>query len=127
MKRFAFILVAAMFVSFFMVSCKQATPSTITADCIEYIKDGNYEAYVNTFNMNDEEKAQLKEMFEQKGKETIEKMEGVASYEIVEEKISEDGTKATVKAAITYGNGQTQDSKFHFVKVDDEWKQEMNK
>lgn len=127
MKRFAFIIVAAMFVSCFMVSCKQATPSTITADCIEYIKDGNYEAYVNTFNMNDEEKAQLKEMFEQKGKETIEKMEGVASYEIVEEKISEDGTKATVKAAITYGNGQTQDSKFHFVKVDDEWKQVMNK
>lgn len=127
MKRFALMIIATVFAAFSFVGCKEATPSTITADCIEYIKAGDYEAYVNTFNMNEEEKAQLKEMFEKKGKETIDKMEGVASYEITEETISEDGMKATVKANITYGNGKSQESKFHFVKVEDQWKQEMKK
>lgn len=127
MKRFALMIIATVFAAFSFVGCKEATPSTITADCIEYIKAGDYEAYVNTFNMNDEEKAQLQEMFEKKGKETIDKMEGVASYEITEETISEDGMKATVKANITYGNGKSQESKFHFVKVEDQWKQEMKK
>ena len=127
MKRFALMIIATVFAAFSFVGCKEATPSTITADCIEYIKAGDYEAYVNTFNMNEEEKAQLKEMFEKKGKETIDKMDGVASYEITEETISEDGMKATVKANITYGNGKSQESKFHFVKVEDQWKQEMKK
>ena len=127
MKRFALMIIATVFAAFSFVGCKEATPSTITADCIEYIKAGDYEAYVNTFNMNEEEKAQLKEMFEKKGNETIDKMEGVASYEITEETISEDGMKATVKANITYGNGKSQESKFHFVKVEDQWKQEMKK
>lgn len=127
MKRTALLIASFMFLAFTFVGCKETTPSSITSDCIEYVKDGNYEAYVNTFNMNAEEKAQLQEMFEKKGEETLKQYKGIESYEIIEENISEDGLKAAVKAKITYGNGETKEEKFRFVKVDDQWLQELNK
>lgn len=127
MKRTALLIASFMFLAFTFVGCKETTPSSIASDCIEYVKDGNYEAYVNTFNMNAEEKAQLQEMFEKKGEETLKQYKGIESYEIIEENISEDGLKATVKAKITYGNGETKEEKFRFVKVDDQWLQELNK
>lgn len=127
MKKLAFMFAAAMLVMCCMIGCKQATPATIAADCVEMIKAGDYEGYAATFNVNDEEKAQLAEMFEKKGKTTLEQMGGIEGYEVVEEVIDETGEKATVKVSITYGNGKTDDSKFKFVKVNDEWKQEMNK
>ena len=125
MKRIAFIIATVVLIGMSFTSCsKPITPASLTADCIEYIQDGDYAAYVNTFDATDEEKAELQEMFEQKGKALIEKKQGIASYEIIEEKISEDGMSAVVKAKITYGNGEVDDSnKFNFVKVNDEWKQ----
>lgn len=125
MKRIAFIIATVVLIGMSFTSCsKPVTPASLTADCIEYIQDGDYAAYVNTFDATDEEKAELQEMFEQKGKALIEKKQGIASYEIIEEKISEDGMSAVVKAKITYGNGEVDDSnKFNFVKVNDEWKQ----
>ena len=72
----------------------------------------------------DEEKAQLQEMFEKKGKALMEQEQGIASYEIIDETISEDGLTAVVNAKITYGSGKVdEDNKFNFVKVNDEWKQ----
>lgn len=129
MKKIAFIFSALFIAVAIFTSCGQpATPSSITADCIEYVKAGDYEAYVNTYNATDEEKAQLKELFEQKGNAMIEENGGIESYEITEEQISEDGQKATVKFSITYGNGEVKKSnKFHFEKVDDEWKQVAKK
>lgn len=125
MKRIAFIIATIVLVGMSFTSCsKPSTPASITADCVEYVQDGNYAAYVNTFNSTEEEKAQLQELFEKKGKELIEKQGGIESYEILEEKISEDGQKAVVTVKITYGNGEVDDSKFKFVKVNDEWKQE---
>ena len=106
MKKLAFMFAAAMFVVCCMVGCKQATPATIAADCVEMIKAGDYEGYAATFNVNDEEKAQLAEMFEKKGKTTLEQMGGIEGYEVVEEVIDETGEKATVKVSITYGNGK---------------------
>ena len=125
MKRIAFIIATVVLMGMSFTSCsKPVTPASLTADCIEYIQDGDYAAYVNTFDATEEEKAELQEMFEQKGKALIEKNQGIASYEIIEEKISEDGMSAVVKAKITYGNGEVDDSnKFNFFKVNDEWKQ----
>ena len=127
MKKLASIIVAAMLVVCCMVSCKQNTPAAIAADCIELVKDGDYKGFVETFDMSDEDKAQLAEMFEMKGKEMIEKNGGIKGYEIVDEVIEEDGAKATVKAKITYGNGEVDESKFHFTNVDGEWKQVLVK
>lgn len=124
MKKLAFLLSAILVMSITLVSCGKPTPASITADCIEYIQKGDYAAYVNTFDATDEEKAELQEMFEKKGKAIMEKQQGIASYEIVEEIISEDGLTAVVNAKIAYGNGEVdENNKFNFVKVNDEWKQ----
>lgn len=124
MKKLALVFSAIILMGMTLVSCSKPTPSSITADCIEYLKQGDYAAYVNTFDATNEEKAELLELFEEKGKAIVEKQKGIASYEIVEEKISEDGLTAVVIARITYGNGDTDDNnKFNFVKVNDEWKQ----
>lgn len=126
MKKFASMAVALLLVCF-MVSCGPATPSDIAADSIEYIQAGDYESYVNTFDMSAEDKAQYREMFEKKATESLEESGGIQSYEIVSETISEDGTEATVEAVITYGNGETDNASFKFRKVGEEWKQVVNK
>lgn len=127
MKRIASMIVAAMLVACCMVSCKQNTPSAVAADCIELVKAGDYKAYVETYDMSAEDKAQLTEILELKGKETIEKAGGIQGYEILEEQIAEDGAKATVKVKINYGNGESDESTFAFAKVDGEWKQVLEK
>ncbi len=127
MKKLA-LVIGVIVVAFTFASCgKSNTPSSITSDCIEMLQKGDYEAYVNTFDMPDKDKAQLKELFDQKGKSTIEEQKGIVSYEILEETINEAGDEAVVKAVITYGNGETDETKFHFKKVNDEWKQVLNK
>ncbi|MBR3883891.1 MAG: DUF4878 domain-containing protein [Bacteroidaceae bacterium] len=124
MKKLSFILSAIVVMSLAFASCGKPTPADITADCIEYIQEGDYAAYVSTFDATDEEKAQLQEMFEKKGKALMEQGQGIASYEIIDETISEDGLTAVVNAKITYGSGEVdEDNKFNFVKVNDEWKQ----
>lgn len=124
MRKLTFIIFTIVLMGMCLVSCSKPTPASITADCIEYVKNGDYAAYANTFDATDAEKQELQEMFEKKGKAIMEKQQGIASYEIVEEKISEDGLTAVVNAKITYGNGEVdENNKFNFVKVNDEWKQ----
>ena len=127
MKKLA-LVIGLIVVAFAFASCGNSnTPSGITSDCIEMLQKGDYEAYVNTFDLPAEKKAELKELFDKKGKSTIEEQKGIVSYEIIEETINEAGDKATVKASITYGNGHTEETKFYFKKVNEEWKQVLNK
>lgn len=109
-------------------SCgKPETPATIAEECIENIKNGDFDAFVETIDADEETKSQFKQLFEAKGKEMIEKSGGIASYKIVSEEISEDGKTAKVKAEIEYGNGKKKDEKFNFVNVDGKWKQVIKK
>ena len=126
MKKFLSMAAMLLLVGF-MVSCGPATPSDIAADSIEYIKAGDYESYVNTFDMTVEKKQQYREMCEKKVTKGLQEKNGVADYKIVSETISEDGTKATVEALITYGNGESETTKFKFVKDGEVWKQVMAK
>ena len=126
MKKFLSMAAMLLFVGF-VVSCGPATPSDIAADSIEYIKAGDYESYVNTFDMTVEEKQQYREMCEKKVSKGLEKKGGVTGYKVVNETISEDGTEATVEMLITYGNADSEISKFKFVKDGEEWKQVMAK
>lgn len=126
MKKIASMAVMLLLVCL-VASCVPATPSRITAQSIEYIKAGDYESYINTFDMNSEEKAQYRDLFEKKGVKSIEEKGGILDYEIVSETITENGTKATVEALVTYGGGDKETSKFYFVKVGEEWKQVLNK
>lgn len=60
------------------------------------------------------------------GASEIEKKGGVKTIEIVEEKISDDGTTATVKWKITYGNGETDDSDAELIKINGNWKMKIS-
>lgn len=128
MKKFIFMSIALVAMVFCFASCsKPETPATIAEGCIENIKNGDYDAFVETLDADEETKSQFKQLFEAKGKEMIEKSGGIASYKIVSEEISEDGKTAKVKAEIEYGNGKKKDEKFNFVNVDGKWKQVIKK
>lgn len=118
--------VIAMF--FCVTSCSgPATPSKIATDCIEYMKEGNYAAFVATLDATDEQKAEFQNLIEEKGKKSIEKKKGIVAYKVLSEEISDNGNKAVVETEIEYGNGKKEKSKFRFVKVDGEWKQVIKK
>lgn len=46
---------------------------------------------------------------------------GIKDFEILNEEITEDGTKATLKVKYTYGNGSTKESTERLVKTDNGW------
>lgn len=127
MKKFVFMSLAVIMMTVCLVSCGKPTPSAIAKDCIENIKNGDYKAFAETIDGTDEQKAMVADMLASKAEKQIKKHEGIASYEIVSEEISEDGQTAKVKAEITYGDGKKDDSKFDFKLVDGEWKQEISK
>lgn len=128
MKKLLFISLAAIAMVFCMSSCgSKPTPSSITEDCIESVKKGDYKSFIDVFNVNDEEKAQLVQLFELKGKEAIEGEGGITGYQILSEEISEDGQQATVKAEIEYGNGKKDKQNFDFELVDGVWKLVLKK
>lgn len=114
---------------------KSATPSDKAKDCIELLKNYDYETLTQDLyfaeDVSAEEQEQTKEMltalFNEKLKPQIESHGGIASYEIVSEEISEDGTTAVVKAVYTYGDGTTEEAKYDMVNDNGEWKLSLNK
>ena len=63
----------------------------------------------------------------EKGAKQIEEKGGISAYKVVEETVSEDGQKATVKVEITYGNGETEVEEYNMELVDGVWKITFNK
>lgn len=112
-----------------------STPADAAAECIELIKDKDYEGFVETIKMNEgvtpEEAKQAKEMYismlKEKGAAQFEQKKGIASYTLVSEEIAEDGQTAKVKYEITYGDGSTDSQTFNMAKVDGKWMQDFNK
>ena len=67
-------------------------------------------------------------MLREKGTKTMEKKQGLKSYEVLSEEISEDGKSATVKMKMVYGDGSEDTSKVKLVKNDKgEWKMSFGK
>ena len=74
------------------------------------------------------EKEQLVALLREKGTKAMEKKQGLKSYEVLSEEISEDGNSATVKMKMVYGDGSedTQDLKL-FKNDDGDWRLTMGK
>ena len=53
-----------------------------------------------------EEKKQFEDMLKSKAEATYEKKEGIKSYEVVTEEISEDGKEALVRMKLVFNNGE---------------------
>ena len=111
-----------------------STPAEAAADCLELMKDKDYEGFVETIKVEadtPEEAKQGKEMLvamlKEKGDAMMEQKQGIASYTLVSEEVAEDGQTAKVVYDVTYGDGSTDKQKFDMVLVDGEWKQDLKK
>ena len=121
-------------VAFTLWSCGPAnTPSAVAEKACKCVQNADYEGYVELMDLKEtknqeSEKQQFVAMLREKGTKTMEKKQGIKSYEVLSEEISEDGKSANVKMKIVYGNGDEDTQKMKLVKNDDgDWKLTMGK
>ena len=135
-----FSVLAVVAIVFFTSNCGGGSggsnsPASINKSIYTQMQKGNYKKAVEIMVENldskkassDKEKAQFLTMFAEKAKESAEAKGGIKKFEIVEEKISEDGLSATVSTKIVFGNGDETTEKSKYVKQDGKWKLSMNK
>lgn len=131
MKKLFFALVCAVAI-FATTSCGggASTPADAAAECIELIKAGDYEGFVDNLYFGEEvtaeEADQAKQMYlallKEKGGKQMEQKGGITSYTLASEEIAEDGKTAKVAYETTYGDGSTDKMNLDLILVDGEWK-----
>ena len=116
-------------VAFTLWSCGPAnTPSAVAEEACKCVQNADYEGYVELMDLKEtknqeSEKEQFVAMLREKGTKTMEKKQGIKSYEVLSEEISEDGKSATVNMKVVYGDGSEDTNKIKLVKNDKgEWK-----
>lgn len=116
-------------VAFTLWSCGPAnTPSAVAEKACKCVQNEDYEGYVELMDLKEtknqeSEKQQFVAMLREKGTKTMEKKQGIKSYKVESEEISEDGKSATVNMKVVYGDGSEDTSKIKLVKNDKgEWK-----
>lgn len=129
MKRVLTLLALAAIV--FVSSCKGggttklSGPEAAAKAAVEAIKKGDMKAFINTYNLSDDDKATLSALMEEKLQQKLDEKGGIKSYEILDSNI--DGDNATVKVKIYYNNDTDEESTFKLTNVDGKWLQEMDK
>ena len=133
MKKLFFSMFVAV-VALTLWSCGPAnTPSAVAEEACKCVQNEDYEGYVELMDLKEtknqeSEKQQFVAMLREKGTKTMEKKQGIKSYKVESEEISEDGKSANVKMKIVYGNGDEDTQKMKLVKNDDgDWKLTMGK
>ena len=134
MKKLFFSMLVAV-VALTLWSCGSAnTPSAVAEEACKCMQNEDYEGYADLMDLKKSEdgkgveKEQLAALLREKGTKTMEKKQGIKSYEVLSEEISEDGKSANVKMKIVYGNGDEDTQKMKLVKNDDgDWKLTMGK
>lgn len=116
-------------VAFTLWSCGPAnTPSAVAEKACKCVQNEDYEGYVELMDLKEtknqeSEKEQFVAMLREKGTKTMEKKQGIKSYKVESEEISEDGKSATVNMKVVYGDGSEDTNKIKLVKNDKgEWK-----
>lgn len=109
-----------------MVSCAgSSTPTSKAEAYLDDMKAGDYAAVIEHLHfkkaMTDQDKQQLATMLEEKGQKSIEKDGAIASYEIISETISEDGTTATIESVVKYEGGKEKNETIKLVNIDGKW------
>ena len=121
-------------VAFTLWSCGPAnTPSAVAEKACKCVQNEDYEGYVELMDLKEtknqeSEKQQFVAMLREKGTKTMEKKQGIKSYNVESEEISEDGKSATVNMKVVYGDGSEDTNKIKLVKNDKgEWKVSLGK
>lgn len=110
-------IIVAFIAMFTACSPKNDTPTAVATEYMSLMKAGKYEkvadlTYVKPGTSAEDEaqgKAMIASMLKEKAGKQIEKKGGIKSFEIISEKISESGEKATVEVTTTYGDNSTED------------------
>jgi len=126
MKRF-FSLVFVVAALAFSAACSSspATPEDVAKKALTAIQKGDYDAYAATFDLTEEQQKQLAGMIEEKLSSKLEEKGGIKDFKILES--TQEGEKANVKVEVVYSDDSTEEQEMNFVKVEDTWKQEMDK
>lgn len=111
------------------------SPSDIEKTLYTQLQNGNYEKAAELLMKNldsnkettAEEQTQFIKMFSEKAKQSAEAKGGIKSFEIVEEKISEDGQSATVSTKVVFKDDSESTDKTKYVKKDNVWKIDASK
>ncbi|MFI3277321.1 MAG: DUF4878 domain-containing protein [Rikenellaceae bacterium] len=114
----------------FMVSCSSSSsPSTVAIKQIKAMQSEDYKAFGDLLYIKgDAEAAEKKreqyvkmvtEMTESQKKRN--KYDPIASYEVLSETISEDGTKATVELAVVSKAGKESKMETDLISIDGKW------
>ena len=126
MKKTLLLLTLALTAACLLVACSSANgPEAVAKTAISALQKGDYDAYAATFNLSSSDQKMLAGMAEEKIDEQIAKKGGIKSFKVVESSVDED--KAKVKVHLIYKDGSEEDQDMSFAKVDNEWKQVMDK
>lgn len=125
MKRL-YLILAAVAAVFCCAACTSTNgPGKVAETAIKALQNKDYDAYAATFDLSSSEQKFLAGMVEEKVDKAIADKGGIKSYKITDSSI--DGDKATVKVHLVYKDGSEEDQKMSFVKVGEDWKQQMDK
>lgn len=97
---------------FILSACNSNTPGGVAEQAVECIQKKDYAGYIDLMYYDDdkvpsaEEKKQFEDMLKSKAEATYEKKEGIKSYEVVTEEISEDGKEALVRMKLVFNNDE---------------------
>ncbi len=126
MKRFIAIVAALAAACFAFNACTDSnSPEAVAKKAISALQKGDYESYASTFDLSSSDQKMLAGLAEEKVDAEIQEKGGIKSFKITDSKVN--GDKATVTVHVTYANGEEDDEYMSYVKVDDQWKQKMNK
>ena len=125
MKRLIQLFAVALISVCFAACTSSNTPEGVTKAYLSEIQKGNYEKalrlYFNKSERTQEDEKEILQMFEEKMKSTMEKKQGITSFEVGVAEISEEGNSAVVPYTINYGDGTNKEDKSKTVKIDGKW------
>lgn len=105
----------------FANSCSsQSSAKDVAEQSMECLKKGDFDQFTKfiyiseSTSAEDAEKtrAMYKALYESKGKLQLEKKQGIKSYEVVEEKMNDDGDRCKIVFKIYYGDGSEKEDTF---------------
>ena len=134
MKKLFGILVFVAAMALFMTSCNSSSAGDAFKGYMELLKKNDVKGFVQGIAIDDtpdetltpeEQQATyewLESFFSDKVKKAMDEKQGLKDVQVLEETLSDDGNKATLKVKMVYGDGTEEESTQEMVKQDGKWK-----
>ena len=111
------------------------TPTKVAEQAVKCMQDKDYEGFVDLMYVENEEgrdiegeKKMVAGMLQTKAESALGEKQGIQSYEVTSEEISEDGETAKVGMKVVYANGEEDDETLKLRKdADENWRIDIGK